>query len=476
MLRSVFPFKFLALIPFILLAGCFRLGPDYERPDMGIRVPSTYRHSSGQVQSPAIDLTWWKEFNDPQLNHLVSLALENNWDIKKAMESVSELAARVISVRADRFPALNVEGDAKRQKRPIIGIIPGKTFSTKTDSFMFSLPAFYEVDLWGRFSRAHEAALAQLAEAEEVKNTVVQGVIAETISLYFKINAIDKRLKIAEKRVENYREMLKVVTSRYDRGLTSILDVKQAKRDLSYAQSLIPSLRMELGGAQQSLCKLLGKYPDSDFLHTFTSNRHNGLKPVPPGLPSELLLRRPDVRAAESRLKALNALVGVAKANRFPRITLTGSFGYSSDELRGLFNSSNELWNIAMGLVQPLFDAGRLKAQQKAAEARYRQGIAEYAKTILRAFFEVENALLTRKEQLERLKRLEAFLKQAIESQKIAENRYSKGLVDYLRVLEARQVRYKAEEEIALVQLAILTNRVALYRALGGGWGLAKAR
>ena len=192
---------------------------------------------------------------------------------------------------------------------------------------------------------------------------------------------------------------------------------------------------------------------------------------VPQGLPSDLLLRRPDIRAAEANLMALNARVGVAKASRFPQITLTGSFGYSSSELDRLFRSESELWNLALGVVQPLFDAGKLKAGQKAAEARYEQGLAEYAKTILTAFSEVESALLTRKEQLERRDRIMNFLMEARATQKVAESRYERGLVDYLTVLDAQQTRFEAEEKLVLVDLAILSNRVTLHRALGGGWG-----
>ena len=191
---------------------------------------------------------------------------------------------------------------------------------------------------------------------------------------------------------------------------------------------------------------------------------------MPPGLPSDLLLRRADIKAAEANLRALNARVGAGKANRFPRITLTGSFGYSSDELDQLLQHQSKLWNMATGIVQPLFDAGKLKAGQRAAEARYEQGVAEYAKTVLTAFSEVERAFLTRKEQIERRERTLSFLVEARATQRVAESRYRRGLVDYLTVLEAQQTRFKAEENLVLVDLAILTNRVALHRALGGGW------
>jgi multidrug efflux system outer membrane protein len=167
---------------------------------------------------------------------------------------------------------------------------------------------------------------------------------------------------------------------------------------------------------------------------------------------------------------ALNARVGVSKASRFPRITLTGSFGYSSEELDRLLQQETKLWNVTLGIAQPLFDAGKLKAGQRAAEARYEQGVAEYTKTVLTAFSEVERAFLTRKEQIERRERTLGFLVEARATQRVAESRYRRGLVDYLTVLEAQQTRFRAEENLVLVDLAILSNRVSLHRALGGGW------
>jgi multidrug efflux system outer membrane protein len=181
-------------------------------------------------------------------------------------------------------------------------------------------------------------------------------------------------------------------------------------------------------------------------------------------------MRRPDIRAAEKQLKALNERVGVAKAARLPTITLTGGYGWSSDDLSRLLRSENVLWNLTAGLAQPVFDAGRLKAGQRAAEAQYLQGVADYVKTVLDAFGEVESALLTRKQQLERRERELKFLEEARATQRVAEDRYTRGLVIYLDVLNAQITRYQAEDSLALVDLAIMRNRVALHRALGGGW------
>ena len=239
---------------------------------------------------------------------------------------------------------------------------------------------------------------------------------------------------------------------------------------MARAEAILPSLRQDLGTTQQQLAVLFGRYPKTGSPRLQPEDYYKRLDPVPPGLPSELLLRRPDIRAAEAQLRALNAHVGVSKASRFPRITLTGAYGYASDELNGLFQPESELWNFALGIVQPLFDAGKLKADQRAAEARYQQGVAEYAKTVLTAFAEVERAFLTREEQLKRRDHVVKFVLDARATQRIAESRYQRGLVDYFTVLDAQQTRFEAERDLVEVDLAILNNRVTVHRALGGGW------
>ena len=452
----------LAILGFLLVInGCMKMGPDFQRPDTGKLAPETYQHAHADKISVQLEDRWWTIFNDPELDQLVEKVLKNNLDIKKATARILELRSYFVQTRADRFPSLSVQGEGKRQR-----ISPG----VETDAYNLSLPASFELDLWGRLARAQEAARADLTQVEENARTMAQTVAAEAITLYLEVESLERRIQITRQSVKNYRRNLALVERRYEGGLTSILDLRQARRILAQAEATLPSLRQDLGIKQQKLAVLLGHYPKTKPPRFQPEDYFKRLASVPPGLPSDLLLRRPDIRAAEANLMALNARVGVAKASRFPRITLTGSFGYSSSELDRLFRSENELWNLALGVVQPLFDAGKLKAGQKAAEARYEQGLAEYAKTVLSAFSEVESALLTRKEQLERRDRIVNFLMEARATQKVAESRYERGLVDYLTVLDAQQTRFQAEENLVLVDLAILSNRVTLHRALGGGW------
>jgi multidrug efflux system outer membrane protein len=448
-----------------------KMGPDYHPPDLGIQMPVSFQHGPKDMVTPPFEDRWWEVFGKPELSQLVEEVLRNNLDIKKVTARILEVQSQLVQTRADRFPGVRIDGSAERRQRPIIGIVPGRSFSTKTDTYTLSLPASFELDLWGRLARSEEAARAALLQAEENRRTVAQSVVAETISLYLQVESLERRIEVALESIENFRRSFALVESRYKRGLTSVLDVYQARRILAGAEALLPSLREELGITQQRLSVLLGRYPKAQPARPQPEEYFKHLAPVPPGLPSDLLLRRPDIRAAEANLMALNARIGVAQASRFPSMTLTGSYGYSSEELNQLVRRESKLWQLASGIGQTLFDAGKLKAGQRAAEARYQQGVAEYAKTVLTAFSEVESVLLTREQQLERRDRQLKFLLEARATQDVAEKRYRRGLVDYLTVLEAQRTRFQAEESLVLVDLVILTNRVALHRALGGGWG-----
>lgn len=465
---------------FILLMtvafGCAHLGPEYKKPDLETAVPSGWLQSTGEAGEAASGRRWWEAFDSPELNDLVQDVLARNLDIQEAAARVLEVRAALTSRRADRFPRVDFEAGAGRRRQTVTRAIPTlqgvfqEEQRVTTDSHNLSLPAAFELDLWGRLARAEEAARQDLLRAEENRLTVAQGVAAEAVTLYLQTEALKRRLQITEQRIGNYEQSLALVERRYESGLTSILDVRQVRRALAGAQALLPPIRQELGATQHALSVLAGQYPTTDDDRTPSESAFRVKEPVPPGVPSVLLQRRPDIRAAEANLKALNARVGEALAARFPRISLTGSFGYSSETLGRLFDPASELWNIASGLAHPLFDAGRLKAAQRAAEARYRQGAAAYARTVLQAFAEVENALLTRKEQIERRERVLEFLDEARVTQEVAESRYGRGLTDYLNVLEAVQTRFQAEEDVVLADLAIATNRVSLHRALGGGW------
>lgn len=454
-----------------LLSACINLGPDYQRPAPEFAIPAAYQNEPNEVLASADQDHWWKTFGNPEINRIVGDVVNGNLDIRRATEVVMETQSRMVQTRADQFPRIGIQGQVQRQKSPETIFIPGFAVDRRTTTYNLSLPASFEVDLWGRLAKASRAARADLLRVEENRRTIIQSLIAESVSLYLQMEALERRIQITEQSIQSYKRSVQFVEGRYEKGLAPVLDLRQARRTLTQAEAGLPQLKQDLGVIQHRLAVLIGQYPTTHPARSQPEDYYKPVGPVPQGLPSELLSRRPDIRAAEANLMALNARVGVAKASRFPSISLTGNLGYSSTALDDLFDPQSEIWSLATGILQPVFDAGKLKAGQEAAEARYRQGVAEYAKTVLTAFAEVENALLTRKRQLEKRNRTLNFLEEARETQRLAEARYNRGLSDYLTVLNAQQIRFVAENSLVLVDLTILTNRVALHRALGGGWG-----
>ena len=455
----------------VALAGCLNLGPDYRRESLA-PAPETYQQALAPGDQVPYSDRWWSIFNDSELDTIMDKVLAYNWDIQRTAGRILELRALAGQTRADRFPQIDIDWQNRKDVRKIDRSGGGSSRRERdtSNTYDLSLPLFFEVDLWGRLARAEDAVRADLLGAEETRQAVAQTVVAEALALYFEIESLERDLAISFRLIDNFKRNLRLVRRRYERGLATALDVRQARRILAESEASIPNLRRDLGTRQHQLSVLMGQYPSAAPPRPHPDDYYARLPEIPPGLPSDLLLRRPDIRAAEARLVALNARVAEALANRFPRITLTGSFGYRRNHFDQLLRSDSELWTLANGITQPVFDAGRLAAGQRAAEARYRQGVADYAQTVLTAFGEVEDALLTRREQLVRRERVATFLDEARETQVVAEKRYVRGLTRYLDVLDAQRVRFLAERDLVAADLALYLNRINLYLALGGDW------
>jgi len=454
------------------LTGCLNLGPEYRRPDELAPAPEAFQQAMVSGDQVTYGDKWWSIFNDPELNGYMDAVLAHNWDIERTAGRILELRALTIQTRADRFPTVDVDWRHRKDGRHVErsnDFSVGRERQT-INLYDLSLPVFFEVDLWGRLARAEEAVRADLLSAEENRRAVAQTVVAEALALYFEIESFERGLTISFGLIDNFKRNLRLVRRRYERGLATALDLRQARRILAESEATIPSLRQDLGTRQHRLSILMGAYPSPSPPRQHPEDYYKRLPEVPAGLPSDLLLRRPDIRAVEARLVALNARVAQALANRFPKITLTGSFGYQRNHFDQLFRSDSELWSFANGITQPVFDYGRLEEGQRAAEGRYRQGVADYAQTVLSAFAEVEDALLTRREQLDRRELLVTFLDEARQTQNVAEQRYGRGLTRYLDVLDAQRARFVAEREVVQVDLSLYINRINLYVALGGGW------
>ena len=312
-----------ALACLLLASGCLRLGPDYVRPPQP--VPAKFQHADQGPGSTRGQDQWWRVYGDEEPNRLAARALARNLDLKKAAARVLELKARFVEAGSLLYPSLGVEAQAKRQQSAGAGegLPPFLSFDRRTESYNLALAASYEVDFWGKLSRGREAALADLLAAEENRRTVAQTVIAAVVSSYLTLQATERRLQVADSRIRAQRNSLFLVEGRYRRGLTSVLDLTQARRSLARAKAVRPQLVLDLGREQQKLAVLTGEYPRTSPARGQPRDYFPNLKPVPAGLPSELLLRRPDLRAAEAQLMALNARVGQAEAARFPSLKLT---------------------------------------------------------------------------------------------------------------------------------------------------------
>ncbi len=448
--------------------GCVRLGPKPSNPPLPVKLPSAYEQAATGMVQGRVDPHWWKDFADPTLNSLVKKALAHNPSITIAAARVMEARALWERARALRLPQLSLSATGKKYQTAVNPYMP--LLPRRYESYELALRASYEVDLWQRLASADRAAWEGLLATEAAKEVVIQGVVAQVASAYFRACSLEKRLSIARQRVENLRESLKWVQARYDRGLASALQLKQARRGMLTAQAAVVLLAQQLTLARQELNVLTGAYPSAKGPKCSFRWDLKDLKPVPSGLPADLLSRRPDLARAMAQVRAAQASVAQAIANRLPRITLTGAFGYSSMYLHHLIGPASELWSLAAGILAPLVDWGARAAAQKAAEARLKQAVASWAKAVLTALQEVEGALATRRYLLRRERLLAQALAEATAAYEVATDRYKRGLSPYLDVLETERARYELADELVQCRLGIVTNRIRLYRALGGGW------
>ena len=292
------PFRiFITLAALLVSAGCLKMGPDFRRPDTGVKTPTSYQHAPSESGTPMPEDRWWRVFNDPVLDRLVEDVLKNNWDIKGATARILEVRSQFVQSRADRFPKVDFQGQFQRDRRtmevttPSVEMVPvfqmvTETQTVRTTTHNLSLAASFELDLWGRVARSEEASLADLLRAEENRRTVVQGVVAETVSLYLQMESLERRVQVARDTIESTRRSQAFVERRYERGLTPILDLRQARRTLAQAESLLPPIKQDLGLTQQKLAVLLGRYPRSAPPRPQPEDYFKRMATVPAGLPS----------------------------------------------------------------------------------------------------------------------------------------------------------------------------------------------
>lgn len=451
-----------------LLAGC-SVGPRYERPQ--VPVPEAIRGAASAAPVAAAeslaDRAWWELVEDPVLASLVDEALRQGHDVRLAAWRVEEARALAGIARAERYPAVGAAAGWSRG-RSAESIVPG---GATTGLYDVELGVSWEVDLWGRLRHLDDAARARYLASEEAARAVRLSLVAEVAAAYFRLRALDEQVTIARRSRSAFAETRDLFANRLAAGLASGLETASAEGSLAATGARIPELERQIAAEENRLAVLLGRTP-GDLPRGRALAEHPLPPEVPAGLPADLLRRRPDLRAAEQQLVAANAEVGVATAELFPAVRLTGAFGGIAPEVGDLFGAG-KTWSLGGGLLSPLVQGRRLRDRRDAAVARWEQAKVVYEAQVTNAFAEVSTALAAYRElaeaEREQARAVEAFR----EAVRIAGSRYLSGLSDYLEVLQAQQQLFPAETALAATRYERLAALVELYRALGGGWQVA---
>jgi len=447
----------------LALSGC-TTGPNYKRP----LVPVPDRFYGEQARDEAVDearslanAPWWDVFDDPVLKSLIDEALRNGFDARTAAARVEEARAQYGVARSQSLPAVDYQGNWQRQRPPLTPT--GKAQTTWTANVSIS----WELDVWGRIRRLNESARAQYLATEEGRRGVILSLLSDVAIAYLDLRELDQELVIARNTTAAFEDTYELFRRQLEGGTASVLETTRAEASVANVAAQIPEIERAVVARENQINFLLGRNPQP----ILREGPMMALPPeVPPGLPSALLERRPDIRQAEQLLVAANAEVGAAKADFFPRLSLTGLLGQVSPELGSLFESRSRTWSIGGGLLGPLFEGGRIKHGYEAARARWEQASISYEATTANAFGEVSRALVDRTKLVETARQRAREVAAYQEAVRVASIRYSSGLSAYFEVLEAQQQLFPAEIALAQTRRDQLVALVDLYRALGGGW------
>jgi multidrug efflux system outer membrane protein len=459
---------FIALLGVATFGSGCTVGPNYKKPE--VHVPSTYRglppEEAGKTDAASIgDQKWWEIFQDEQLRSLIRTALEQNYDVRIAGARILQAQAQLGITRADQYPSVSTGAGITDQRTA-----SGKSFpASETSIGLLNVAAGWELDFWGKFRRATEAARANLLATEAARQEVILTLVANVSAAYFQLRALDRELEISKRTLASRQESLRLTTILADHGSTSLLDVRQAEQLVFTAAAEIPSLEQQIEQEENLISILLGNNPDS--VPRGKPLTEQARPPdVPAGLPSLLLERRPDIRQAEQQLIAANAQIGVAKAAYFPQISLSGSAGFQSAALTSLFSGPAGTWDIGSSLTQPIFTAGRIRSNVRLTEAQQQASLLSYQQTIQGAFRNVSDALIAYRKTREFRGQEELLFQSAQDAARLSHMRYTGGVTGYLEVLTNETNAFSAELGLVQAQLNELLALVQLYEALGGGW------
>jgi len=456
----------LGLLP-ALLCGC-AVGPNYKKPT--VDTPGVYRGltqeeaASNDPRSLGND-KWRDVFQDEQLRELIRTALQQNYDLRIAAARVLQARAFVGITRADQFPTISGQAAAVNERSPQSKFLPAFETSAAQTGLAFN----WELDFWGKYRRASEAARASLLASEWARLEIMSELVANVASAYFKLRALDLQLEISQRTLASRTDSLKLITALANGGATSLLDVRQAEQLVFTAGSEIPTLERQIEQQENLISILLGKNPGPiPRGRRLTEQEHPPA--VPAGLPSSLLGRRPDIRETEEQLIAANAEIGVARAAYFPQIALTASAGFQSSALTSLFSGPAGAWAFGGSLVQPIFTAGRIRSNVRLTEAQQQQALLFYQQTIQGAFRDVSDALIAYRKIQEFREQQQFLVESAQDATRLSQMRYKGGVASYLEVLTNDTNYFSAELGLVQAQLDELLAFVQLYKSLGGGW------
>jgi outer membrane protein, multidrug efflux system len=455
----------IAIILLLLLNGC-TLGPKYKRPTAP--VPDTFRGSAadaGAANQSLGDEKWWTVFQDPQLQALIREALVQNYDVRIAAVRVLQAHAVLGITRADQFPTISAGASATNERFPRTRVTP----AFETSPLQVNLGLAWELDFWGKFRRATEAARAELLATEWGQKAVVSSLVSSVATAYFQLLELDSEMEISRRALDSRKESLRLVEIREKGGTTSMMDVRQSEQLVYTASASIPDLERRIEQQENLISLLLGRNPG--VVKRGLSLVDNVVPPeVPAGVPSSLLNRRPDIQSAEQTLIAANARIGVAKAAYFPQITLTGLAGFQSAALTSLFTGPAGLWSFGGQLAQPLFTAGKIRSGVRLTEAQQQEAVLIYQQSIQQAFREVSDSLVAYRKNREFREQEALLTNSAGDATHLADSRYRGGVTSYLEVLDSDTRYFDAQLGLAQAQLNERLALVQLYNALGGGW------
>ena len=458
--------RYLIAVPLLLLTAC-TVGPGYKRPT--VTVPDVYRGlapEAGPQNIPSLaDEKWWTIFQDPPLQALIREALSQNYDVRIAAARVLQAQAVLGITRADQFPTITGGASSSNERFAATRVTP----AFETSPTQVNLSLFWELDFWGKFRRATEAARANLLATEWGQKAVMSTLVSNVASAYFQLLELDSEMQISRSTLASRKDSLRLVEVRAKGGATSLLDVRQSEQLVYTAAAAIPDLERRTEQQENLISILLGKNPA--FVTRGKPLVESPVLPtVPAGLPSSLVERRPDIQSVEQQLIAANARIGVAKAAYFPQISLTALAGYQSPALTNLFTGPAGLWSFGGQLVQPIFTGGRIRSNVRLTEAQQQEAVLVYQQSIQQAFREVSDSLVAYRKNQEFRAQEELLTNSAQDATRLSDMRYRGGVTSYLEVLDSDTRYFDAQLGLAQAQLNERLALVQLYNALGGGW------